>query len=293
MQHRATWIIAPLACLAALLSISCRGDDVQIPSRTAGLTCLPVEDGSATCWEQVRPMGSGGFPPEAGSNNSPQWEPGRWPLTLQPVIGFNDDLWMMSQTNAWSSSDGLNWTHYQKADWGGRIWQEYAFFSNRLWMFGGLSYGDRVPLNDVWSSPDGVNWEKAGNAEWSPRKGHRIVVFRDKLWLFGGADRVNQDFSTDHSLNDVWRSDDGLRWTQMAAAASWSPREEAKVVVLKEQLYLLGGQGQADVWRSHDGVTWTQLSVEADWQPRHDYATAVFGDKLWVYGDGGEHRRTP
>ena len=143
MQHRATWTIALLAGLAAVVSVSCGGDGERAPSSSGKLTCLPVDGGASTCWEEVRPLGSGGFPPEKGSNDSPKWEPGRWPLTLQPVIGFNDDLWMMSQTNAWSSSDGLNWTHYQKADWGERISQQYAFFNNRLWMFGGLRYADR------------------------------------------------------------------------------------------------------------------------------------------------------
>ena len=284
MPHQATRIIVLLGCLASILASACGGHAATSRSPTATISCLPVADRAATRWEQVRPLGSGGFPPEAGSNDRPQWEPGRWPLTLQPVIGFHDNLWMLSQTHAWSSRDGVNWTHYQKTDSGERIWHEYVFFANRLWLFGGLRYADRVPLNDVWSSPDGVMWQYLGNADWSPRKGHRIIVFHDQLWLFGGADRVQHDFSTTHALNDVWSSDDGLHWTQRVAAAAWAPREEAQVVVFNDALYLLGGQGQADVWRSADGVTWTQLSAEAAWQPRSGYGTAVFGDQLWVYG---------
>src|SRR5215470_7186818 len=284
MRSRPPRVIGSFACLLATICCACRnaGDGSHGAGR---VTCLPVRGLTAsTCWEQVVPLGNGGFPPEAGSNDAPKWEPGRWPMTLVPVIGWGDDLWMMSQTNTWSSSDGLHWTHYQKADWVERIGQAYAFFANRLWMFGGLRYADRVPLNDVWSSTDGMTWAQTGAAEWAPRKGQTVVAFGERLWLFGGADRVRADFSTAHALNDVWSSRDGLHWQQLTAAAPWAPREGAKVVVLDNALYLLGGQGQADVWRSGDGVTWTQLAGEADWKARFDYGAEVFAGHLWIYG---------
>lgn len=216
MQRRATHTVAILACLASLVSFACggvHGATSSTASRPA--ICLPADRATlTTCWELVAPLGSGGFPPEQGSSDSPKWAPGRWPLTLEPVIGFHGDLWMMSQTHAWSSTDGLHWAHYPKTDWGERISQAYAFFNGRLWMFGGLRYNGRVPRNDIWSSTDGATWTNAGNADWSPRKGQTITVFRNRLWLFGGADQVKQDFSTIHTLNDVWSSDDGLHWTQ-------------------------------------------------------------------------------
>ena len=285
MQHQATRTVAILVCLATLVSFACsRGHDATSSTAAGPATCPPADrETFSTCWELAAPLGSGGFPPEQGSSDSPKWAPGRWPLTLEPVIGFHGDLWMMSQTHAWSSRDGLHWTHYPKTDWGERISQAYAFFSGRLWMFGGLRYSDRVPRNDIWSSTDGATWTNTGSADWSPRKGQTIIVFRNKLWLFGGADKVKQDFSTIHTLDDVWSSDDGLHWTQRTAAAAWSPREGARVVVLKDALYLVGGEGQADVWRSEDGVNWTQVSAEAEWKPRYAYGVAAFGDKLWVY----------
>jgi hypothetical protein len=285
MRHHATWTVAILACLGSLVSAGCSGGHDATKTTAGPATCLSAgRPAPSACWELVSPLGTGGFPPERGSFDSPKWTPGRWPLTLEPVVGFNGDLWMMSQTHAWSSRDGLNWTHYPKTDWGERISQAYAFFDGRLWMFGGLRYNDRIPLNDIWSSTDGTRWTNTGNAAWSPRKAQTIIAFRNKLWLFGGADQVKHDFSTVHALDDVWSSDDGLRWTQPTAAAAWSPREGATVIVLKDALYLLGGQGHSDVWRSDDGVNWTQLSPEAEWKPRYGYGTAVFGDKLWVYG---------
>ncbi len=205
-------------------------------------------------------------------------------MTPKPVVGFNGELWAFSQTHAWSSTDGVQWTHQRKTDWGERIGQAFAFFDNRMWMFGGLSYADRVPLNDVWSSEDGSVWTAHGNAGWAPRTGHAIAVFQDKLWVFGGADQVRHDFVTMHARNDVWSSDDGVHWTQRTAAAPWSAREEANVVVHDGVLYLIGGTGRADIWTSSDGLEWSQRTTEAAWGGRHGYGTAVFADKLWVYG---------
>ena len=54
----------------------------------------------------ILPLGSGGHPDEPGSNDSPKWTPGKLPVTMQPILAFNGDLWMTSQTNAWSSSNG-------------------------------------------------------------------------------------------------------------------------------------------------------------------------------------------
>src|SRR5258705_11103813 len=95
---------------------------------------------SDSCWELLRPLGSGGFPAEPGSNDQPKWRPGKFPLGLFPVVAFGGQLWAMSQTHAYSSPDGLGWTQHDKVDWGERISQVYAFFNGRLWMFGGLDY---------------------------------------------------------------------------------------------------------------------------------------------------------
>ena len=294
MRPQPTRTAAIVTCVVALVSAACGagGGTTNNPVTVGSAICTPAAGAVlSSCWELVAPLGSGGFPPEKGSFDSPKWAPGRWPVTLQPVIGFNADLWMMSQTHAWSSSDGRNWTHYSKTDSGERISQQYAYFDGRLWMFGGLRYHDRVPLNDVWSSADGAVWRNVGNADWSPRKGQTVVVFRNRLWLFGGVDQVRKDFSTIHALNDIWSSSDGLHWKRETTAAAWSPRERANVVVFGDALYLLGAQGQADVWRSDDGVDWTELSPATEWKPRNDYGAAAFENKLWVYG-GWEGRPT-
>ena len=47
----------------------------------------------------------------------------RFPLTLAPHIAYDDALWMVSQTRAYSSPDGLTWTEHAKTDWGQRIYE--------------------------------------------------------------------------------------------------------------------------------------------------------------------------
>jgi N-acetylneuraminic acid mutarotase len=245
---------------------------------TAGVAALPG------CWQKVRPLGSGGFPPSPGSANEPVWVPGKFPLTLRPELAIDDQLWMTAQTVAYSSPDGLSWTEHAKTDWGERIYQTVVAFQGKLWMYGGMDYATSTFLNDVWVSADGTTWENAGTAAWSPRGSHAMVVHDGRLWLFGGGDHAAADRSIDRFLNDVWVTDDGLTWTQVTAAAPWPARDQAAVVVLGDALYLIGGQGLADVWKTLDGIRWTQVASEAPWQSRHGAARLAFDGRLWVFG---------
>ena len=248
------------------------------PCATPGATAPPG------CWREVLPLGSGGFPASPGSQDQPRWQPGKFPLALTPRLAFRDELWMTAQTLAYSSRDGLAWTQHDKTDWGGRIYHSVVYFNDKLWLFGGLDYEARTFRNDIWSSADGIDWTRVGTAAWSPRGASTIVAYHDQLWLFGGANHLAEDRSTDGFLNDVWSSNDGVTWTQVTDAAAWSPRDDPGVIVLNDQLYVVGGQGRADVWRSPNGKDWTRLVARAPWGRRHGAAHVVFDGKLWVFG---------
>jgi len=273
--------LVPLLCV---LVAACSSDNGGADKTTQASCATQSSPALSACWTKVAPEGSGGFPDDPGSFDTPKWEPGKFPLGLKPVIAFNDELWMTGRLSAWSSPDGLTWTKHDKADSGERIYQTYAFFKGKLWFFGGLEYQSRQFLNDIWSSADGEHWENVGNAGWSPRSGATVIAFQDKLWLFGGANHAAQDRSSDGFLNDVWASDDGLKWTQVTGAAPWAARDYANVVLFNDELYLLGGQGQADVWSSKNGKDWTQLTLAAPWKERQDYAALVFDGNMWVFG---------
>jgi N-acetylneuraminic acid mutarotase len=274
--------------LIILLAFACGGGDNGDPTTTP--ICAPANgatSASLSCWTMLRPLGSGGFPADPGDNDQPKWQPGKIPVTMQPFVAFNGDLWMSSQTSSFSSPDGLQWTHHDKTDTGSRIWQTTVFFDNYLWTFGGMEYTSRVLQNEIWRSADGSTWEDVGEAAWTPRKSAAVVVYQDKLWLFGGATHVLNDFTSDKLANDVWTSQDGVNWTQVTDAAPWAPIDDAHVTVFNDALYLLGGDGRNDVWRSTDGKSWTELTAAAPWKVRHGYTGIAFDGKLWVYGGFG------
>lgn len=227
-------------------------------------------------WEQVLPFGNGSFQQD--------WKPGTFPLGLTPIVAFGNNLWMVGQKAVWSSVDGIHWSQHPKKDWGERISMSYVYFKGKLWMMGGMKYGERQLVNDLWSSLDGTSWEPVGQGQWPARKGHTLVVFRDKLWLLGGAADVQPDFTSRKLFNDVWSSADGIHWQEEIKAAPWSTRDSPHVMVFQDALYLVGGQGMADVWRSVDGKNWKQLTSQAAWKKRFDQGVQVFDEKLWVFG---------
>jgi N-acetylneuraminic acid mutarotase len=269
-----------LTLMAVLLLVA-----VSTATASPGTTCAtPGTAAPSGCWHEILRPGNGGFPPAPGSQNKPLWEPGKYPLTLNPHHAFNNELWMTAQTHSYSSPDGLTWAQHGKTDWGARIYHSIVYFKGKLWMYGGMEYQTRGFRNDIWSSSDGMTWAKVGTAAWPRRGGQTMVVYRDQLWLFGGASHATEGRSTDEFLNDAWVSDDGLAWTEVTHAAPWPPRDGAGVLVSTDTLYLVGGQGRADVWRSSNGRDWTRLVSNAAWNPRHDYGRVVFDGKLWVFG---------
>ncbi len=100
------------------------------------------------------------------------------------------------------------------------------------------------------------------------------------MYVVGG-----QDFGImSNFYNDVWKSQDGVEWTQLTADAGWTPRAGLRAVVFNDEIYIFGGSqfddgaiiGPGgppriyfnDVWKSADGVTWQQMTADAPWEPR-------------------------
>lgn len=282
---RRTLIIAVL--LAAVFA-ACGDDDGGSPTATTG-------DAATGTWEQVAPPEAGAFAPEPQAFVQPVWKPdeGMFPQGLQPLVAFDGDLWMVSQTVAFSSPDGLEWQMQPKTDTGGRLQGTFAHFNDKLFLYGGLkltpgvSYSNAKPedfQNEVWSSADGLTWTNEGAAAWPARKAATVIEYDGRLWLFGGSAGVTDDGHGDQLLNDVWSSEDGVHWEQVTADAGWAPREYPKVLAFNDALYLIGSDGSADIWRSSDGKNWEQISEEAAFLGRFGYGAAVLGEKLWVYG---------
>lgn len=228
-------------------------------------------------WTQMAPPGSG--------THQHEWKPGTYASAVIPILAFDDDLWMIGQKRAWSSEDGIHWQAFDKHDWGERISTTPVFFKNTIWVSGGMDYATNRFLNEIWSSGDGISWKKAvEHAEWSPRKNHAVVVYKNQLWLFGGEISVDEHKAPDEFVNDIWTSTDGKRWSKVLDNAPWEVRGSPKVLVFKDQLWLVGGQGHSDIWKSDDGKVWTKIQDEAPWKNRYDYGLMSLDNLMWVYG---------
>ncbi|HVF31251.1 MAG TPA: hypothetical protein VNA22_09785 [Pyrinomonadaceae bacterium] len=235
------------------------------------------ESAAAYEWVNRAPAGNGCFPPKCVE--------GQFPMAVMPVPAFDGKLWSVGQSAVWSSHDGTTWRSEPKTDWGERHGMEFVFFRNKLWMLAGMrSWADF--RNDVWSSSDGKKWTQITvNAPWSARRGHRVVVFNDRLWLLGGAvssGRVDQ--TPTGWLNDIWASEDGVRWTQVTASAAWPPRGDHSAFAFDGKLWVVGTPQSSDVWSSADGKKWTRMTEKAPWGIRQGNGTLVFDERMWIIG---------
>ena len=209
-------------------------------------------------------------------------------------VVYNGKIWVMGgdaggfeatrYNDVWSSIDGVTWTQAtSSAGWDVRVGLTSVVYDGKMWVMGGLSWGDFATRNDVWYSTDGVTWTQAtASAGWAVRGSHASVVHNDKIWVMGGRD------SGGTYKNDVWYSTNGGTWTQATSAAGWSTRYSHTSIVQDGRIWVLGGRDSGgykrDVWSSADGVTWTQATVSAGWSTRYGHSSVVYGNKMWVVG---------
>jgi hypothetical protein len=206
--------------------------------------------------------------------------------------GWNPDLVPVTNSEVWSSPDGVNWTLETIAPWERRHDAGYAVLNGRMWIVG----GDRNTghyQNDVWSSLDGVNWEQVTDSvPWANRATQYVLTFNDRLWLLGGQ-QIFETAPPYVAYNDVWSSVDGVNWQLETPAALWSPRGLIMgSAVFQGRMWLIGGGTydsrtfNNDVWSSPDGVHWTLVLANAPWSPRQFHSIAVYDNKLWVLAGG-------
>lgn len=221
---------------------------------------------------------------------------------------FKDRMWLLggwpdrsdipSLRDVWNSSDGRHWTLVTaEAPWFHGDLPMTLAFKNRMWIMGGWDKGrmeGATASSQVWSSEDGVKWTQATANAWPARWGSTVVEFKGKMFILGGSKDFFRAEKEESYLNDVWCSDDGQKWTQVTAAAEWSPRKIHQALVMNDRIFIIGGanfkNGRLnDVWYSADGVRWVLATSAAPWRPRQWFSTVVYRDRMWVLGGNTQH----
>jgi hypothetical protein len=137
-----------------------------------------------------------------------------------------------------SVDEGMNWEviEYPNGDvFSPRQSLRAVSFDGFIYAMGGLTdlaqgYAE-APTNEVWRTENGSSWDlvAGGNLSdttdmWSPRFDSEVVVFQNSLTLVGG---VTSDDGDETSIDDVWRSDNGIVWAQVFPLAGTPPAPES------------------------------------------------------------------
>ncbi|MFA7109583.1 MAG: kelch repeat-containing protein [Sphaerochaetaceae bacterium] len=193
----------------------------------------------------------------------------------------------------------LTWTEVSSSSgWVKRYKHASTVFNDCLWILGGYGYQGMHKdsyLEDVWSSSDGVNWNlKTIDAPWHGRTGHSVVVFDNKMFLIGGY-AVDEDaentHETNHYMNDVWSSSDGITWTKVTDAP-FGERAYHSAIVVDDTIYVIGGRRNGtyyynDIWSSTDGENWSQVLSDVQkviLGKRADMAVTSIGANIYIQG---------
>lgn len=206
----------------------------------------------------------------------------------------------------------LNWQEItKKAEWDKRLDHEVAVLNDELYLVGGYNSGvisGDPYYEDVWKSSDGEFWTKVTQAApFFGRRGHALVTFNDgtgdALFMIGGFS-VKEETGERAYNSDVWKSRDGVNWTEVRDSSEWTARMHHKCVIAnhggQDYVYLVGGytmiadvEGRYgikyfnDVWRSADGISWESVGV-TDFGIRAEHAMTV-SENGTIYIQGGQH----
>lgn len=145
--------------------------------------------------------------------------------------------------------------------------------------------------------PENLIWfEVSSSTLWEPRDSGEVFIFKNKMWLMGGLNG-NNSINNDHLIeywkaphfNDIWNSEDGIRWVKIVEHATFSPVEGQELIVFQNKLWKIGSinydarQVKNDVWYSENGIDWFKVK-NIPWKPRWDHAVAVFNEKIFLTG---------
>jgi hypothetical protein len=138
------------------------------------------------------------------------------PRNATRIIVFKDRLWLIgggvidgdkidnpnSESEIWSSADGLGWARSATSGTA-KLAGTPVVFDDRLWLVG-ANRNDGNFASAVLVSADGANWRELA-APWSPRGGTVVWVVNDRLFMTGGKYSFTEKGEIKFVYsNDVW-----------------------------------------------------------------------------------------
>jgi N-acetylneuraminic acid mutarotase len=184
-----------------------------------------------------------------------------------------------SYNDIYRSSDNLSvWEKRPNAPWHGRHVFGCVKLNNIVFIIGGDNLHTEF---DIWSSKNGEKWFKLANSPFGNIIYYGAVAHNGALYVMGG---VNTD--------KVWRSVDGITWTEIASGLEFLHRNIAgSVISFNNKIWVVSGGGDGfgsgiankTVYSSADGIEWKK---EADFPGVGVQYTdvTVWDNKLWVIG---------
>ena len=141
-----------------------------------------------------------------------------------------------------------------------------------------FSLGTGRYTNGVWRSYSGTEWSFLAAAPFLPRIGFALLETNGSMYVIGGLARIGDYLSNEYrTLNDVWRSSDGVHWEEVPIIGNRFTRRHGHggAVDDKGNLVIFGGRSFdlngvnvslaagpfGDVWKSGDGEIWTRYET--------------------------------
>jgi hypothetical protein len=194
------------------------------------------------------------------------------------MFTIRDTMWTFHPDGTWFSVDGRSWAkgplHNIIAN---MAFLDYVLRNDTLYGFGYFS-GNIETFTykpNIYRSTDMRTWTTLSTASTLPtRFFYHPFEFREKFWIIGGEDKQRK-------YNDIWNSEDGIRWTQVKTNLPFGQRSGSQVVQKNDSLFLLDN----DVWCSTDGLNWTKLTNEiVKDQPIFGYNAIVMNNTIFLLG---------
>jgi leucine-zipper-like transcriptional regulator 1 len=122
------------------------------------------------------------------------------------------------------------------------------------------------------------------------------TVHNNKLFVLGGQTALTHE----SYLSDVWVSDNGVNWSQIANDKEFLGKNiSGAVASFNGKLWVIGGgkyehpdiseRWTNHVYSSEDGINWVR-EKDAPWSGRQYHDLCVWDNKLWVVGgNNGEN----